>query len=78
MFWACFVAATPLSSDVAGTAAFSPFVQSQRYVSRHGIFEGRDVTTVKKEGERPADAGSRYGVAGASGEGGVGRGPIKR
>jgi hypothetical protein len=59
---------------VAGTAAFSPLVQSQRYVSRHGISEGRHVTIVEEEGERSADAGSRYGDAGASGKGGVGRG----
>ena len=72
-FWACFVAAAPLSSDVAGTAALSPLVQSQRRVSRHGISEGRHVTIVE-EGERPSDAGSRYGDAGASGKGGVGRG----
>jgi hypothetical protein len=32
-FWAYFVAATPLSSDVADTAAFSPLVLSQRHVS---------------------------------------------
>jgi hypothetical protein len=53
-FWACFVAAAPLSSDVAGTTAFSPLVLSQRHVSRHGISEGRHVTIVEEEGERPA------------------------
>ncbi|KAL9117138.1 MAG: hypothetical protein Q9187_006331 [Circinaria calcarea] len=47
----CFVAAAALSSDVAGTAAFSPLVLSQRRVSRHGIAEEerpatRDPTTV--------------------------------
>jgi hypothetical protein len=51
--WACFVAAAPLSSDVAGTAAFLPLVLSQRHVSRHGISEGRHVTIVE-EGKRPA------------------------
>ncbi|KAF7502721.1 hypothetical protein GJ744_005229 [Endocarpon pusillum] len=49
----CFVAAAPLSSDVAGTAAFSPLVPSQRRVSRHGISEGRHVTIIDEE-ERPA------------------------
>jgi hypothetical protein len=29
---------------------------------------------VEKEGGRPADTGSRYGIAGASGKGGVSRG----
>jgi hypothetical protein len=53
-FWACFVAAAPLSRDVADTAAFSPLVQSQRHISGHGISEGRQVTIVKEEGERPA------------------------
>jgi hypothetical protein len=72
-FWACFVAAAPLSSDVADTAVFSPLVLSQRYISRRGISEGRHVTIVE-EGERPANAGSRYGVASAIGKGGVGRG----
>jgi hypothetical protein len=52
-FWACFVAAAPLSSDVAGTATFSPLVQSQRHVSRHGTSEGRHVTIVEEEGARP-------------------------
>jgi hypothetical protein len=52
-FWACFVAAAPLSSDVVGTAAFSPLVLSQRRVSRHGISEGRHVTIFEKEGARP-------------------------
>jgi hypothetical protein len=52
-FWACFVAAAPLSSDVADTAAFSPLVQSQRHVSRHGISEGRHVTIVEEEGASP-------------------------
>jgi hypothetical protein len=61
--WACFVAATPLSSGVASTTVFSPLVQSQRHVSRHRISEGRHVTNV--EVERPADAGCRYSVAGA-------------
>jgi hypothetical protein len=53
-FWACFVAAAPLSSDVAGTAAFSSSVLSQRHVSRHGIPEGRYVTIVEEERGRPA------------------------
>jgi hypothetical protein len=54
-FWACFVAAAPPSSDVAGTAAFSPLVLSQLRVSRHEISEGRHVTIInEEEGERPA------------------------
>jgi hypothetical protein len=63
----------PLSSDVVDTAAFSPLVLSQRHVSRRAISEDRHVRIVKEEGGRPADTGSRYGVAGASGKGGVGR-----
>lgn len=54
MFWACFVAAAPLSSNVAGTAAFSPLVLSQRHVSRHGMSEGRHVTIVERRGGSPA------------------------
>ncbi|ERF69035.1 hypothetical protein EPUS_08385 [Endocarpon pusillum Z07020] len=42
-----------LSSDVAGTAAFSLLVQSQRHVSRHRISEGRHVTIIEEEGARP-------------------------
>jgi hypothetical protein len=52
-FWACFIAAAPLSSNMAGTAAFSPLVLSQRHVNRHGISGSRHVTIVKEEGERP-------------------------
>ncbi|KAF7508883.1 hypothetical protein GJ744_008592 [Endocarpon pusillum] len=52
-FWACFVAAAPLSSDVTDTVAFPPLVLSQRHVSRRGIFGDRHVTTVE-ERERPA------------------------
>jgi hypothetical protein len=52
--WACFITATPLSSDVAGTAAFSPLVLLQRHANRHGISEGRNVTIVEEEGARPA------------------------
>jgi hypothetical protein len=53
-FWAYFVAAAPLSSDLAGTAAYSSLVLSQRHVSQHGISEGRHATIVEEEGERPA------------------------
>jgi hypothetical protein len=63
-----------LLSDVAGTAAFSPLVLSQRHVSRRGISKDRHVRIVKEDGVRPADPGFRYGVAGASGKGGVSRG----
>jgi hypothetical protein len=31
--WACFVATAPLLSDVAGNAAFSLLILSQRHVS---------------------------------------------
>ncbi|KAF7502844.1 hypothetical protein GJ744_004999 [Endocarpon pusillum] len=72
-FWACFIAAAPLSSDVAGTTAFSLLVLSQRHVSRQGISDGRHVTIVKEERKRPVEAGSRYGVAGASDKGDVSR-----
>jgi hypothetical protein len=50
----CFVTATPLSSNVAGTAAFSPLVRLQRPFNRHGVFNGRHVTIVEEEGARPA------------------------
>jgi hypothetical protein len=73
-FWARLTAAAPLSSDVADPAAFLSLVQSQRHVSRRGISEGRHVTIVEEEGERPVDVGSRHDVAGALGKGGVGRG----
>jgi hypothetical protein len=39
---------------MAGTAAFSPLVLSQRHANRRGIFEGRHITLVKEEGARPA------------------------
>jgi hypothetical protein len=48
------VAAAPPSSDVASTAAFSPLVLPQHHVSRHGISEGRQLTSFEEEGERPA------------------------
>jgi hypothetical protein len=50
-FWVCFIAAAPLSSDIVNTAVFPSLIQSQRHVSRHGIFEGRHVTIIE-EGER--------------------------
>jgi hypothetical protein len=50
-FWAFLIAAAPLSSDVATTAAFPLLVLSQHHVSRHGISEGRHVTIVEEEGE---------------------------
>jgi hypothetical protein len=47
------VAAAPPLSDVASTAAFPPLVLPQCHVSLHGISEGRHVTIVEREGERP-------------------------
>ena len=76
--WVCSVAAAPLSSDVADTAAFSPLVLSQRHVSRRGISEGRHVRIVEEEGERPADAGSRHGVASALAREALVNRPMKR
>lgn len=55
MFQTCFVAAAPLSSDVASIAPFSPLVLSQRRVSRHGISEGRHVTIAEEERQATRD-----------------------
>jgi hypothetical protein len=67
------VAAAPLESDVAGSAAFSPLVLSQRRVSRHGDLRG-STRHDRRGGGEAGEAGSHHGDAGASGTEGVGRG----
>jgi hypothetical protein len=65
------VAAAPLESDVAGSAAFSPLVLSQRRVSQHGDLRGSTRHDRRGGG---GEAGSRHGDAGASCTEGVGQG----
>jgi hypothetical protein len=59
---------------VADTATFSSLVLSQRHISRTRVLRGSTRHDRREGGGEAGDTGSRYGVAGASGKGGVGRG----